>query len=485
VSATSAESAAAEPLAGHTAHALRGGVPFRRVARRDLMLVSALAGADALALALPLVFALAHRPPADLARGGLVLFSWIALLRAYRLHHFPRARISHCAADYLPALLHAMLLGSFVLWLVFLPGPGAELPYGVAAGAAAAAIPLVLTTRWLAASVIAAKLGPERVVLAGGGPETALLASKIARHPEYRLLPIGVLQDGGAAPVPGLPVLGEPTAADFAELASHERVARVIIARPARHEEEVLGLVHACRERGVKVSLLPALSPALGPSTIADEVEGITLLTLEKPAFGMSARAAKRCVDVVIATIALVVTAPLMLVVALAVKLDSPGPVLFRQTRVGWRGHRFRVLKFRTMVRDAELLTNQLRMQSTDARWLKLEHDPRVTRVGRLLRLTSLDELPQLWNVLRGQMSLVGPRPLSEEDAAELRGRELTRFELPAGITGLWQVLGRTNIPFAEMVELDYLYVTNWSLGSDIRILLKTIPAVVARRGAN
>jgi exopolysaccharide biosynthesis polyprenyl glycosylphosphotransferase len=456
-----------------------------RAPLRDLMMLSALAGADALALAVPLMFTLAHRPPADLARGGLVLFTWIALLRAYGLHDVPVARISHCVADYLPALLHAMLLGSFVLWLVFLPGAGAELPFGVAAATAAAAIPLVLTARWLVARVIAGKVGPERMILAGGGPETALLASKIARHPEYRLLPIGVLQEVGAAPVPGLPVLGEPSAADFAALASYERVARVIIAPPESRDGEVLGLVHACRQRGVKVSLLPELSAALGPSTIADEIEGITLLTVEKPVFGMSARAIKRAVDVVIATIALVVTAPLMLLVALAVKLDSPGPVFYRQRRVGWRGHRFRVVKFRTMVRDAELLTNELRMQSTDPRWLKLDHDPRVTRVGRLLRLTSLDELPQLWNVLRGQMSLVGPRPLSEEDAAELRGRELTRFELPAGITGLWQVLGRTNIPFAEMVELDYLYVTNWSLRSDIRILLKTIPAVLTRRGAN
>jgi exopolysaccharide biosynthesis polyprenyl glycosylphosphotransferase len=446
---------------------------------------SALAGADALALTVPLVFTLAHRPPADLARGGLVLFSWIALLRAYRLHEVPAARISHCVTDYLPALLHAMLLASFVLWLAFLPGAGAELPFGVAAATAAAAIPLVLTARWLAARVVARKLGPERVVLAGGGPETALLASKIARHPEYRLLPIGVLQDAGAAPIPGLPVLGEPTAADFAELDSHERIARVIVARADSHDDQVLGLVHACRQRGVNVSLLPELSAALGPSTIADEIEGITLLTLEKPVCGMPALAIKRSVDVVIATIALVVTAPLMLLVALAIKLDSPGPVFFRQRRIGRRGHRFRVVKFRTMVRDAELLTNRLRMQSTDPRWLKLDHDPRVTRVGRLLRLTSLDELPQLWNVLRGQMSLVGPRPLSEEDAAELRGPELTRFELPAGITGLWQVLGRTNIPFAEMVELDYLYVTNWSLRSDLRILLKTIPAVVTRQGAN
>jgi len=168
-----------------------------------------------------------------------------------------------------------------------------------------------------------------------------------------------------------------------------------------------------------------------------------------------------------------------------AIKLDSPGPVLFTQVRVGRERRRFRLLKFRTMVVDAESRQEELRARSRDPNWLLLDHDPRVTRVGRLLRLSSLDEFPQLVNVLRGEMSLVGPRPLIESEDALLEWWARSRIDLTPGLTGLWQVLGRTSIPFEEMLKLDYLYVTNWSLWNDFRLMLRTLPAVLLHRGAN
>jgi lipopolysaccharide/colanic/teichoic acid biosynthesis glycosyltransferase len=174
-----------------------------------------------------------------------------------------------------------------------------------------------------------------------------------------------------------------------------------------------------------------------------------------------------------------------MAAIALAIRLDSPGPVLFRQQRIGRGGQPFRLLKFRTMVVDAEAKQAELLAHSRDPNWVDLEHDPRVTRVGRLLRLSSLDELPQLWNVARGEMSLVGPRPLIPSEDGLLEGWRRSRVDLTPGLTGLWQVLGRTRIPFEEMVKLDYLYVTNWSLWTDVRLILRTVPAVVLRRGAN
>jgi lipopolysaccharide/colanic/teichoic acid biosynthesis glycosyltransferase len=167
------------------------------------------------------------------------------------------------------------------------------------------------------------------------------------------------------------------------------------------------------------------------------------------------------------------------------VRLDSPGPVLFRQERVGRGGRRFRVVKLRTMVVGAELRQAELARHSRDPHWLLIDHDPRITRVGRVLRLASLDELPELWNVLKGEMSLVGPRPLIEAEHLQLTGWSRSRVDLTPGLTGLWQVLGRTNIPFEEMIKLDYLYVTNWSLWTDVRLILRTLPVVVARRGAN
>jgi lipopolysaccharide/colanic/teichoic acid biosynthesis glycosyltransferase len=159
--------------------------------------------------------------------------------------------------------------------------------------------------------------------------------------------------------------------------------------------------------------------------------------------------------------------------------------VFFRQRRVGQGGRTFELVTFRTMEVDAEERVEQLLEQSRDPGWLKLDHDPRITPVGRFLRLTSLDELPELWSVLKGDMSLVGPRPLIASEDCQVDGWARSRLDLTPGITGLWQVLGRTSIPFEEMVKLDYLYVTNWSLWTDIRLILKTLPVVLTRRGAN
>jgi lipopolysaccharide/colanic/teichoic acid biosynthesis glycosyltransferase len=223
----------------------------------------------------------------------------------------------------------------------------------------------------------------------------------------------------------------------------------------------------------------------MGPSTEIDDVEGVTVLGLNPPVLGRSSRFMKRALDVAGAGFALLITAPLAAVIALVIKLDSRGSVLFRQQRVGKEGRRFELVKFRTMVADAEQRGAELVPQSSDPHWLKLDRDPRVTRVGRYLRRSSLDELPQLWNVLRGEMSLVGPRPLVESEDELVEGWARGRLDLTPGITGYWQVLGRTIIPFAEMVKLDYLYVTNWSLWTDIRLILRTLPAVITGRGAN
>jgi lipopolysaccharide/colanic/teichoic acid biosynthesis glycosyltransferase len=184
---------------------------------------------------------------------------------------------------------------------------------------------------------------------------------------------------------------------------------------------------------------------------------------------------------------ALIVLAPVFAVLALMIKLDSSGPVFFRQVRMGSRGKTFLILKFRSMVADADArkgdiahLNKHLR-NGGDPRMFKIDDDPRVTRVGRMLRRFSLDELPQLWNVLLGQMSLIGPRPLILEEDAHVMDWAERRLDLKPGITGVWQVLGRDGIPFEEMVKFDYLYVTSWSLGGDLRLLFRTIPSVLRR----
>jgi exopolysaccharide biosynthesis polyprenyl glycosylphosphotransferase len=233
----------------------------------------------------------------------------------------------------------------------------------------------------------------------------------------------------------------------------------------------------------VKVSLLPRLLEVVGSSVEFDELDGVTLLGVRRHGLSRSSRALKRGVDVVGASLGLLVLAPLMPLVIVAIKLDSRGPVLFRQRRMGREDEVFEMLKFRTMVKDADQQKLELMSRNEADGLFKIADDPRVTRLGRMLRRTSLDELPQLINVLKGEMSLVGPRPLVVEEDRRVEGWQRRRLLVRPGITGLWQIFGAARIPLHEMVKIDYLYGANWSLWLDVKILLRTVQFVFARRG--
>jgi lipopolysaccharide/colanic/teichoic acid biosynthesis glycosyltransferase len=194
-------------------------------------------------------------------------------------------------------------------------------------------------------------------------------------------------------------------------------------------------------------------------------------------------RALKRAFDLVGASVILVLSSPLMAFVAMAIRLEGPGPVLFRQTRVGRYGRRFRILKFRTMVVNADTLKESLRDRNEARGLFKIAEDPRVTKVGRIVRRTCIDELPQLINVLRGEMSLVGPRPLIPEEDRQIVGWHRRRLQTAPGMTGHWQVLGAARIPLHEMVAIDCRYLATWSIWSDIATLLRTVPCVLGLRG--
>jgi exopolysaccharide biosynthesis polyprenyl glycosylphosphotransferase len=247
--------------------------------------------------------------------------------------------------------------------------------------------------------------------------------------------------------------------------------------------EETMDVVRGAMTTGLRVSLLPNSIGAVGGAVAFDDLGGVPLLGI--PHFGLSrsSRAIKRAVDLVGASFALVVFAPAMAVVAVAIKLDMPGPVLFRQTRVGRDGRQFKMLKFRTMVDGADAMKDELREFNEAGGLFKIEADPRITRVGRLLRRSSIDELPQLFNVMRGNMSLVGPRPLVVDEDERVTGYDRRRLQLTPGMTGRWQILGSARIPLSEMVKIDYLYVANWSVWLDVKILLQTVGFVAYRRG--
>jgi exopolysaccharide biosynthesis polyprenyl glycosylphosphotransferase len=276
----------------------------------------------------------------------------------------------------------------------------------------------------------------------------------------------------------------EARLAEIRDLAQTLDVHRAIIAPRSVDAGEMLNLVRTLKAVGVRVSVLPRLLEVVGSSVEFDDLHGVTVMGVRRFDLTRSSAAFKRTFDLIGASVGLLAVSPLLAVIAVAIKLDSRGPVFFRQQRVGRHGHRFQMLKFRTMVPDAEALKDGLRDRNEAQEGLfKIAEDPRVTRVGRLLRRSALDELPQLWNIVRGEMSLVGPRPLVIDEDQRIAGWHRRRLELMPGMTGPWQILGPARVPLREMVAIDYLYVANWSLWSDIKILLRTIPHVLGRRG--
>jgi exopolysaccharide biosynthesis polyprenyl glycosylphosphotransferase len=286
-----------------------------------------------------------------------------------------------------------------------------------------------------------------------------------------------------------LKLLGDPS--DLPRIIGALRVDRVIIAFSNDRHDETIALVRSLSEYDVCIDVVPRLFSLVSRNTGVHNVEGLPLMALPRPGFPRSTLFVKRVTDVVLSSIGLLILAPAFAVIAARIKLDSRGPVLFRQTRMGEGGQTFQLLKFRTMVADAEQLkaklaaSNQHQAASdTEGRLFKVADDPRVTRFGRFLRRYSLDEFPQLINVLRGEMSLVGPRPLIlDEDRYVVDWRRM-RLHVRPGMTGAWQVFGRDAISFEEMVELDYRYVSDWSMVDDLSLLVRTLPAITRQRSA-
>lgn len=272
---------------------------------------------------------------------------------------------------------------------------------------------------------------------------------------------------------------------EIARLVHQEKVNEIVIALPAASHEQMLKIIDHCQRGGVSFRVVPDLYQMRLNRADVDTINGIPLITLSQTQIRGGNLLMKRVLDVVASLALLALLAPPMALTALAIKLDSRGPVLFRQTRIGKEGRPFTVLKFRSMKEDAEkALAQLLHLNEASGPIFKIKDDPRMTRVGRILRQTSIDELPQLINVLRGEMSLVGPRPPLPHEVDRYEDWHRRRLEVSPGMTGLWQVSGRSEVPFDEMVMLDIYYIENWSLGMDLNILLRTFPAVLRGGGA-
>ncbi len=333
------------------------------------------------------------------------------------------------------------------------------------------------------ARALALRLAPaERCLVIGNRAVAETLAVKLGERSGLRAEMVAHVDLDQIAPWSAR-AQSETKLEEVRDLAQALDVHRAIVAPTAMDGEEVLDLVRTLKAVGVRVSVLPRLLEVIGSSVEFDDLHGITVMGVRRFELTRSSATVKRWFDIACATTALVFMAPVLLLVAIAIRLDSRGSVFFRQRRVGRHGEHFEVLKFRTMVQNAEELKESLRSRNEAQGIFKIANDPRVTRVGRLLRKTSLDELPQLFNVLKGEMSVVGPRPLVVEEDERVIGWHRRRLELTPGMTGPWQILGPSRVPLREMVSIDYLYVANWSLWNDTKILLRTVCYVFCARG--
>jgi exopolysaccharide biosynthesis polyprenyl glycosylphosphotransferase len=321
-----------------------------------------------------------------------------------------------------------------------------------------------------------------RAVLVGSGRHIEEVAHAIGGRARTAVDLVGYIS---LTPRPqnGLRSLGRLD--QLSDILGTERIDEVIIADPDFPQEEAVDLVDRCHQRGVTVHVAPSTMEILIDRAVFAPGESVPLFTLRPPVFEGVQYVAKRTFDLLLSTVALVLLSPVLAVIAAAVRLSSPGPVIYRSVRPGMAGKPFRCFKFRTMREHADQIQNDLEaFNESSGALFKIRNDPRMTPVGRVLRRFSLDELPQLVNVVRGEMSLVGPRPLPMRDFERLEDWHKKRYLVLPGITGLWQVSGRSELDFDDLVRLDFLYLERWSMLLDLSILLKTIPAVLMRRGA-
>jgi exopolysaccharide biosynthesis polyprenyl glycosylphosphotransferase len=453
--------------------------------RRDALFRRMLLVADVVAIvgAFVLTVALSHRSVQLTWAGIAGVPILLVCAKLTGLYDRDETLLRKTTLDEAPKLLQLATLSAFVAWLT-----GGLIVHGQLDRHEAMflwlALAVLLIFARTASRAISLRIAPaERCLFIGDELSAETIRSKLTGHGGVKAEVVAHLDLDKVAPW-STDTFSEARLAEIRDLAKTLDVHRAIIAPRSVDAGEMLNLVRTLKAVGVRVSVLPRLLEVVGSSVEFDDLHGVTVMGVRRFDLTRSSALFKRGFDLLGASLGLLAVAPVLITVAIAIKLDSRGPVFFRQLRVGRHGQRFYMLKFRTMVPDAEALKEGLRDRNEAKEGLfKIAEDPRVTRIGRMLRRSSLDELPQLLNIVRGEMSLVGPRPLVVDEDRRVEGWHRRRLELTPGMTGPWQILGPSRVPLREMVAIDYLYVANWSLWTDIKILLRTVPHVLGRHG--
>jgi exopolysaccharide biosynthesis polyprenyl glycosylphosphotransferase len=414
-----------------------------------------------------------------------VLFSpaWVIVVKLHGLYDKDHRRIRHSTFDELPALLSASVLG-----VVALDGLLALSPVGPLSPKSAIAVGVgTLVGSFCLRGVVRFlwhRLMPPSPGLAIGPPGAVdTVARRVSTHPETRLALVGYLSDAEGERARELPLLG--TLAEVGRVAEEYEIERVVVTEDEMSDPAAERLIEQCKAAGLALTFLPRHYGVLGPGIELNRLAELPVLDFRFSDPSRSTVAMKRTMDLVLSALLLIALSPLLLAISIWILLDSGRPVLFRQRRAGKNGVPFTMLKFRTMVVDAEQrLPELIDLEALDQPAFKIRNDPRVTRAGRFLRRTSIDELPQLINVLRGEMSLVGPRPEEEAVVALYDERQRLRLAVKPGITGPMQVYGRSDLTFEERLAMERDYLDNLSLLTDMAILMRTPRAIVRGEGA-
>ncbi len=440
----------------------------REARHRRLLAVADVVGAAVSLLLVSSLLGSGERALAVLAATPLV----IILFKIAGLYDRDQLRLANSTLDEAPLLLQ--LTGLYTLGVAILQPLVLQTPLDGQAIALLwlATFAAVAGARMAARGVTARAVRPERCLIIGDRKRADRVRGKLAAS-HARATVIATLPWGE-----GLDLLDPQSVRSLVE---ELHVHRIIIAPTTTESADIVELIRLAKAAGVQVSVLPRMLEVVGSAVEFEDIDGMTMMAVRPFGLSRSSRMLKRGFDIVATSIGLLAATPILACVAIAIRWDTRGPVFFRQVRVGRDGRPFRMFKFRSMVVGADSRKHLLRdLNEVGDGMFKISDDPRVTCVGGFLRRTSLDELPQLFNVLLGEMSLVGPRPLVTDEDAQVVGLDRSRLHLTPGMTGPWQILG-ARVPMQEMVGMDYLYVANWSLWLDLKLLVRTVRHVLRR----